>query len=104
MNRGRRWDLHEAVEESGLPHNTRHILQTLLLRADTQTVIIPPERMPTVAQLAHKTGLRRQDVGEALKYAVMKGWLRRERGGGKGNPTSYTVLMPSECVPAGGTQ
>jgi DNA-binding MarR family transcriptional regulator len=104
MNRGRRWQLQDAIEQSGLPHRVRHVLQALLHRADARTGIIPAGRMPTITDLVNATGLRRQDVGEALTYAVAKGWLRRERGGGPGNPTRYTVLLPSECVPAGGTQ
>jgi predicted transcriptional regulator len=102
VSRGRRWQLHDAIEQSGLPHTVRHVLQTLLIRADAYTAVIPDCRMPTIADLERATGLRRQDVGEALTYAITKGWLHRTRGGGKGNPSRYTVLLPSDCGPTGG--
>jgi DNA-binding MarR family transcriptional regulator len=99
VSRGRRWKLQDEVEQSGLHPMTRYVLHTLLHKADARTGIIPAEWQPTFTELERRTGMRRQDVGSALSDAEKQGWLHRIRGGGKGNPTQYTIKLPTEPDP-----
>jgi DNA-binding MarR family transcriptional regulator len=98
VNRGRRWILDDAIEQSALAPVTRHVLHTLLRRADARTAVIPDQRLPTLGQLQAATGLRKQTMTEALKDAIDRGWLTRERGGGPGHSTRYTITIPAPIV------
>ena len=46
---------------------------------------------PSISHLADKTRLSRQGLCNALDRLEDDGWISRERGGGRGNPTHYTL-------------
>jgi hypothetical protein len=98
-NQGRRWMLDQAIEWSGLPPMTRHVLHTLLRRADAQTGLIPDEHQPSYVRLRSVTGLGQGALAGALRDAEKNGWLWRRRGGGRGGQkTRYVVKLPRETV------
>jgi hypothetical protein len=97
-----RWGKDTAVETSGLPPRTRHLLHTLLRRAVPETGLIPDRFQPSLISLEQKTGLRHETLLRELNRAEKAGWLIRHRSkGGRGHRTHYTVAIPETGPRAG---
>jgi DNA-binding transcriptional MocR family regulator len=93
-----RWDVEHALRDSGLPAAARLIEHVLLTRTDNGGTTIPVRFMPSLADLAHDTGLSRRSVIRALDVLESGGWLTRrrdpERARKEGKPTSYRPKLP----------
>jgi len=92
-----RYVLDDAIEASALPHRQRHILHTLLRRAEVDlfNARIPDQFQPSVIGLQKRSGIRHQTLLSDLNQLERTGWLIRKRSrGGRGRRTQYTVTMP----------
>ena len=54
---------------------------------------------PSIKTIATGTGLTARSVYRALNYLQRRGWLHRERGGGRGHRTGYCLDMPETVTP-----
>lgn len=100
--RGRRWILDDAIEASGLPVTTRHLMHTLLRGANVETGLIPDRYMPSLVILRRRTGMRHEVLLRELDRAERLGWLECEHSkGGRGRRSRYRVVIP-ETIPETG--
>lgn len=91
----RRYLLDNAIEDSELPYRARHLLHTLLRRADVATGAIPDQFQPSLAALQNRTGFRHETLLRELNRLEKARWLIRDRRGpGRGRRTRYTVTVP----------
>lgn len=93
--RGRRWVNDDAILGSDLPHNVRHLLHVLNLRADAFSGEIPAQFQPSLKTLERGTGFRHETLLRLLTFAEDRGWLDRKRSrGGRGHRTHYRITPP----------
>lgn len=88
-----------ALEESGLPAAARHVLLTVICRAESGSGEVGAAS-PSLSALARSTGLGRSTVARELARLESAGWLIRDRPGSReAHParvrtTFYTVRLP----------
>ncbi len=96
---GRRIDIERALVASDEPPVARHILLTMLIRADWETGVIPPEFTPSLTILQAETGLSRVTLATHLSGLESRGWLLRNRGLGRLNAYALRVPTSTGAVP-----
>jgi hypothetical protein len=78
------------------------VIEHLAFMADSETLIIPDHRQPTLAYLAYRCGMSERTLTWHLSHLGKHGvWVTRIRGGGDGNPTRYELHFgtPCDCRP-----
>ena len=86
-----------AMERSGIKGAAFSVYGTLLMIQK-----LPPGRRPkTLKQLAERCGVSGATLTRALEHLNRHGWVTRERGGGKNNPTRIEPIRgaPCDCRP-----
>ncbi len=74
-----RWEVEQAVLRSKLPPQSRLIVLMLLVKADNETAVIPPEFSPSLTTLEAATGLSRSMVAKYLSELESLGWVKRSQ-------------------------
>lgn len=98
-----RWEVEKAVLWSNLKPSARLLVLTLLVKADNETAIVPPEHSPSLTTLQAATGLSRSAVTEHLAELEEGGWVKRSRPATKGTRerTGYALCVPTSSPPEG---
>lgn len=94
-----RYDIERALETSGLPPHTRHIVLVLCTRMDQGSTSIPAPYSPSLSRLSRMTGLDRRTVMRHLNLAEREGWVARARPSRhlartQHRTTAYSVMIP----------
>ncbi len=92
-----KWEVEDALSESGLPPMTRLVVYDLLRRADAGNAAIPAQFSPGLASIARTTGLGLSTVKRHLNIAESEGWATRTRNPDAPSlhaPTGYSMHVP----------
>jgi hypothetical protein len=101
-----KWQVNKAVRASNLPSAARLVMLVLSDMAEVKGGYIPAKHSPSLADLAHQTGLGESTVKAQLTVLEELGWVRRTRPSGaeraRHQQTYYqlAVGLPGEERPA----
>ena len=74
-----RYDVERAVEDSGLPPVSRHIVLVLCTRMQQGSTVILPQHSPSLTRLARGTGWSRRTIQRYLNQLEDAKWIDRIR-------------------------
>jgi hypothetical protein len=96
-----------AIQTSGLPPETRHLLRNLIGYADWPGAVVPAKYTPSLTRQCQDTGYSRSTVAKYLTVAEETGWLARRRPSvakarAEKARTHYVLMVPDLAGPPHG--